>query len=74
MEKFRFAIQVIAFTLALPVYFVAELNHNTNNGQPSSKDQSTVQVNYTKNGKDKTPNEAVNGTLDRKHVYIHSFN
>ena len=72
MEKLRFAIQVITFTMALPVYFLAELNHDTNNEQQSIKEQTSVQVNYTKNGKDRTPNEAANGSYSRKPVYIHS--
>ncbi len=71
MEKLRFAIQVLAFTMALPVYFYVELGHNTNKEQQVSKKQTSVEVNYTKNGRDKTPDEA-NGTYESK--TIQSFN
>jgi hypothetical protein len=74
MEKLRFAIQVVAFTLALPVYFLVELSHPIDTKTETVKEAKAVEVNYTKNGRDRTTTtEAVTGKFDAKPVIIHSL-
>lgn len=45
----------IVFTLALPVYFYAELNNKTNAVQTSAKETAVIEVKYTEGTEFLTP-------------------